>query len=298
MEGKMKALPRRKAPFFRPGAIRMAGGRKTSVSALALVLGIFLTVLMLFPVYWMVANSFETSHQIFSIPVALVPTQLTFSSYLTVWQTQLPHLETSLIVALGTALLSMAIATPAAYALARFRLRATVLLVFVLLITQMIPTVSLTTPMFLIFNQFGLINSYPGLILADSTYAVPFAVLILRAFMLSLPYELTEAAFVDGAGEWGAFLRVMLPLAVPGVVTAGLFAFLFAWGDFIYALTLTTSNSIEPVSLSIYNYLGQYNNEWGSAMAVAALASIPAAILLVLFQRYITTGLTAGAVKG
>ena len=291
-------IPHREAPFFSRRAIRRAGGRKNITLALSTVLGIFLTIFMLFPFYWMVANSFETSQQIFSIPVALVPTQLTFSSYMRVWQTQLPHLETSLMVALGTALLSIVIATPAAYALAHFRLRVTALLVFVLLITQMIPTVSLTTPMFLIFNQFGLINSYPGLILADSTYAVPFAVLILRAFMLSLPYELTEAAFVDGAGEWGAFVRIMLPLSVPGVVTAGLFAFLFAWGDFIYALTLTTDNTIEPVSLSIYNYLGQFNNEWSSAMAVAALASIPAAILLILFQRYITTGLTAGAVKG
>jgi multiple sugar transport system permease protein len=271
---------------------------KGGLLGLTLVFGIAVTMLMLFPVYWMVANSFETNRQIFSIPVAVVPTQLTFSSYATVWHTQLTHLVTSLIVALGTALVSIAIATPPAYALAHFHLRVTVIIVFVLLLAQMIPTVTLTTPMFLIFNQFGLINTYPGLILADSTYAVPFAVLILRAFMLSLPFELTEAAFVDGAGEWGAFLRVMLPLAMPGVITAGLFAFLFAWGDFIYALTLTTSNNIEPVSLSIFNYLGQYNNAWGSAMAVAALASIPAAILLIVFQRYITTGLTAGALKG
>jgi multiple sugar transport system permease protein len=291
------AIPLRKT-LFSSESIRSPLRRKNTAPALAMLLGILLTMLMLFPLYWMVANSFETSQEIFHIPVALVPTQLTFSSYISVWQSQLPHLATSLIVALGTTLLSIIIATPAAYALAHFRLSITVLIVFILLITQMIPTVSLTTPMFLIFNQFGLINSYPGLILADSTYAVPFAVLILRAFMLSLPYELTEAAYVDGAGEWTAFIRVILPLTVPGVVTAGLFAFLFAWGDFIYALTLTTNNTIEPVSLSIFTYLGQYNNEWGSAMAVAALASIPAAILLVLFQRYITTGLTAGAVKG
>ncbi len=292
------ALLERNTSFWSARAFRMAGGGKTITRAFSMVIGTLLTFLMLFPVYWMVANSFETTKQIFQIPVAIVPTQLTFSSYSTVWRTQLPHLGTSLIVALGTALLSVVIATPAAYALAHFRMRVTLLLVFILLVTQMIPTVSLTTPMFLIFNQFGLLNSYLGLILADSTYAVPFAVLILRAFMLSLPHELTEAARVDGASEWGAFLRVILPLAVPGVVTAGLFAFLFGWGDFIYALTLTTSSSIEPVSLSIYTYLGQYNNEWGSAMAVATLASVPAAILLVLFQRYITTGLTAGAVKG
>ncbi len=285
-------------PILGERAKKIDVDRKTIVLTLSLLVALVATGLMLFPVYWMVANSFETTKQIFQVPVALVPTQLTFESYVSVWQSQLPHLLTSLTIALGTALLSIMIATPAAYALAHFRFRVTVVIVFILLLSQMIPTVSLTTPMFLIFNQFGLINSYLGLILADSTYAVPFAVLILRAFMVSLPYELTEAAYVDGAGEWGAFLRIMLPLATPGVITAGLFAFLFAWGDFIYALTLTTNNDIEPISLSIYHYLGQFNNEWGSAMAVATLASIPAAILLILFQRYIATGLTAGAVKG
>lgn len=272
--------------------------KKYLTLALSTFVGVLLTAFMLFPLYWMLVNSLETTQQIFRIPVALVPTQITFAPYIAVWQTQLPHLMTSLIVALGTALISVIIATPAAYALAHFRLRVTVFLVFILLLTQMIPTVSLSTPMFLIFNQFGLLNSYPGLILADSTYAVPFAVLILRSFFLSVPYELAQAAFVDGTGEWGAFVRVILPLVVPGVITAGLFAFLFAWGDFIYALTLTTTNAIEPVSVSIYNYLGQYNDAWNNAMAVATLASIPAAVLLVLFQRYITAGLTAGAVKG
>jgi multiple sugar transport system permease protein len=276
----------------------MAFSLKIFRRVLATLIGLILTALMLFPVYWMVANSFETTQGIFRIPVSVVPPAITLAPYITVWQTQLPHLATSLIVALGTALLSIVIATPAAYALAHFRLRFTVLIVFVLLLTQMIPTVTLTTPMFLIFNQFGLLNSYPGLILADSTYAIPFAVLILRSFLQPIPRELAQAAFVDGTGEWGAFLRVILPLAVPGVATAGLFAFLFAWGDFIYALTLTTTNSLEPVSVSIYNYLGQYNDAWNNAMAVATLASIPAALLLVLFQRSITAGLTAGAVKG
>lgn len=276
----------------------MAFSKNTLRKAFATLIGLILTALMLFPVYWMVANSFETTQDIFRIPVSVVPTTITLAPYITVWQTQLPHLATSLIVALGTALISIVIATPAAYALAHFRLRFTVVMVFVLLLTQMIPTVTLTTPMFLIFNQFGLLNSYPGLILADSTYAVPFAVLILRSFLQAVPRELAQAAYVDGTGEWGAFLRIVLPLAVPSVVTAGLFAFLFAWGDFIYALTLTTTNSIEPVSVSIYNYLGQYNDAWNNAMAVATLASIPATLLLVLFQRYITTGLTAGAVKG
>jgi multiple sugar transport system permease protein len=267
-------------------------------SILSTVAGIVVTVIMLFPLYWMIANSLETSQEIFSIPVSLVPPHPTFNAYVSVWQTQLPHLGTSLIVAIGTALLSILIAVPAAYALAHFHFRFTILMVFCLLLTQMIPTVTLATPMFLIFNKLGLLNSYVGLILADTTYAVPFAILILRAFFLSVPYELAQAAFVDGAGEWGAFTRVMLPLVLPAVITAGLFSFLFAWGDFIYALTLMTTNDIQPVSLSIYAYIGQYADYWNNAMAVATLASIPAAILLIFFQRYITAGLTAGAVKG
>ena len=267
-------------------------------SGISTVIGVLLTALMLFPLYWMLINSFETTQEMFSIPVALFPLHLTIDPYISVLQTQLPHLGTSLVVAVGSALISVLIATPAAYALAHFRLRVTLLLIFCLLLTQMIPTVTLATPMFLIFNQFNLLNSYLGLILADTTYAVPFAVLILRTFFLSVPYELAQAAFVDGTGEWGAFVRVILPLIAPGVITAGLFAFLFAWGDFIYALTLNTTNTIQPVTLSIYTYIGQYSDFWNSAMAVATLASIPTAILLVLFQRYITAGLTAGAIKG
>jgi multiple sugar transport system permease protein len=265
---------------------------------IATAVGILLTCIMLFPLYWMLVNSVETNQQIFAIPVYIVPRSITFEAYQSVWQTQLPHLATSLTIAVGTALLSILIATPAAYALAHFRFRVTVLIVFCLLLVQMIPTVTLATPMFLIFNQFGLLNSVTGLILADTTYAVPFAVLILRAFFLSIPYELAQAAFVDGTGEWGAFFRVILPLVFPGVITAAMFAFLFAWGDFIYALTLTTTNTIQPVSLSIYNYIGQYSADWNNAMAVATLASIPAAIILILFQRYITAGLTSGALKG
>ncbi|MBV9228977.1 MAG: carbohydrate ABC transporter permease [Chloroflexi bacterium] len=272
--------------------------RKAIRAGGATILGILATFLMLFPVYWMLANSFETTPEMFSNPVPLVPTQITFEPYMTVFQTQLPHLLTSLEVSIGAACVAILIATPAAYALAHFRLRVTILLVFLLLLSQMIPTVALATPMFLIFNQFGLLNSTLGLILADSTYAVPFAVLILRAFFLSIPYELVQAAFVDGNGEWGAFFRVVLPLIVPGLVTAGVFAFLFAWGDFIYGLTLSTNNTVQPVSLSIYTYIGQFSDYWNNAMAVAVLASIPAAVLLVLFQRYITAGLTAGALKG
>jgi multiple sugar transport system permease protein len=265
---------------------------------LTTIIGVVLTAILLFPLYWMITNSLETNALIFRIPAPLVPSQITFSAYTDVFSSQLPHLVTSLIIALGTVVVSLVIAIPAAYGLAHFRMRFSFILVFALLLAQMIPTVTLSTPMFLIFNNLGLLNSYPGLILADTTYAVPFDILIMSAFFQSLPYELVEAAFVDGTREWGAFFRIMLPLGIPGVVTAGLFAFLFAWGDFLFGLTLTTTNDIQPISLSIYNYLGQYNQQWNGLMAVATLGCIPAAILLIAFQRYITAGMTSGALKG
>jgi multiple sugar transport system permease protein len=268
------------------------------VPVLTIVVGIVVTAILLFPLYWMLVNSLETTQEMFSIPAPLFPPTITFAPYVTVLQSQLPHLLTSLIVAVGTVILSLVIATPSAYALAHFRFRITLVVVFCLLLTQMIPTVTLATPMFLIFNKLGLLNSYLGLILADTTYAVPFNILILRAFLQSVPYELAEAAFVDGTGEWGAFIRVMLPVVTPGLITAGLFSFLFGWGDFLYALTIMTNSSIQPVSVSIYNFLGQFGAQWNVLMAVAVLASIPAAILLIAFQRYITAGLTSGAVKG
>lgn len=273
--------------------------RQISLKALVLTLiGLVLAMVLLFPLFWMVISSLETNQEIFRIPAPLVPAQITFSGYISAFATQMPNLATSLIISLGTVVLSLLIATPAAYALAHFRMRLTVVVVFALLLTQMIPTVTLSTPMFLIFNKLNLLNSYFGLILADSTYAVPFDILIMSAYFQSLPYELAEAAFVDGTNEWGAFLRVMLPLGAAGMITAGLFAFLYAWGDFLYALTLTTTNAIRPISLSVYNYIGQYESQWNGVMAVATLSAIPAALLLILFQRYITAGVTSGALKG
>jgi multiple sugar transport system permease protein len=280
-------------------AISIKTKRKVQLRTLLVTLiGVVILAIMLFPLYWMVANSLETNQEIFSIPAPLVPPHLTIDAYMSTFFDQLPHLLTSLIVALGTVVVSLIIATPAAYALAHFHLRLSPVLIFCLLLSQMIPAVTLATPMFLIFNKLNLLNSYLGLILADTTYAVPFNVIILSAFMQSLPYELVEAAFIDGASEWGAFFRIMLPLAVPGIITAGLFAFLFAWGDFLYGLTIMTTNDIEPMSLSIYNYLGQYSSQWNNMMAVATLGAIPAAIILIAFQRYITAGVTAGALKG
>jgi multiple sugar transport system permease protein len=169
----------------------------------------------------------------------------------------------------------------------------------VLLVAQIVPQIVIANSLFVVYHSLNLLNSYPGLILADCTYALPFAILVMRAFMLGLPEDVMAAAKLDGCGEWQTFLRIVLPMSRSAIITVSLFGFLQGWGDFIFALTLLQgSESVAPLTLSIFNYIGQFQTDLGAAMAAACFAVIPAAAVLVAAQRYIAAGLTAGAVSG
>jgi multiple sugar transport system permease protein len=255
-------------------------------------------VLVLFPVYAIIVGSFESTNTLFSGTFYWLPHAATLANYSTVIHAQSANVVTSLVVGLGTALLALVVAVPAAYALSKYRLRVTVILVSSLLVAQIVPSIVLATSLFIVFHRINLVNSYPGLIIADGTYAVPFAILVLRAFLFSLPSELLYAARVDGATEWQTFRMIVIPLARSAVITVAVFAFLAGWGDFIFALTILNGSGIEPITLGIYTYLGNYSTDWGAVMAAGVFAMVPAAILLVVAQRYIASGLTAGSVKG
>lgn len=255
-------------------------------------------VLVLFPVYAIIVGSFESTNTLFSGTFYWLPHAATLDNYSTVIHAQSANVVTSLVVGTGTALLALIVAVPAAYALSKYRLRVTVILVSSLLVAQIVPSIVLATSLFIIFHRINLVNSYPGLIIADGTYAVPFAILVLRAFLFSLPNELLYAARVDGATEWQTFRMIVIPLARSAVITVAVFAFLAGWGDFIFALTILNGSGIEPITLGIYTYLGNYSTDWGAVMAAGVFAMVPAAILLVVAQRYIASGLTAGSVKG
>ena len=168
---------------------------------------------------------------------------------------------------------------------------------FVLLIAQMIPGIIMAMGFYLIFNNWGMLDSIPGLILADSTLAVPFGVLIFTAFMSGIPDELMNAAKIDGAGAWRTFRSVVLPVSRNSVVTVSLFAFLWAWSDFLFASTLDRGGDLQPITMGIYRYIGNNTQDWNAIMATAVVASIPAAVLLIVAQRYVAAGVTAGAVK-
>ncbi|MEU8102846.1 carbohydrate ABC transporter permease [Nonomuraea muscovyensis] len=261
------------------------------------VLGVVLVALMLFPVYWMVNVSLTRTGDMRADPPHWFPWNPTFEGYAAALTQQLPALATSVFIGLGTVAITLVVALPAGYSLARLRPRGARTIDFTLLVAQMIPGVVMAMGFYAIYIRLGMLNSIGGLIIADSTLAVPFAVLLFRAFMATIPGELMAAAQIDGAGTWRTFRSVILPLSRNSVITVSLFAFLWSWSDFIFASTLNRSSDVIPITLGIYRYIGNNTTEWNSIMATAVIASLPAAFLLVIAQRYIAAGVTAGAVK-
>jgi multiple sugar transport system permease protein len=260
-------------------------------------LGVFFTALMLFPVYWMVNVSFTKTKNMRADPPHWFPWDATTEGYQAVFHQQMPALATSLLIGFGSVALTLVISAPAGYALAKLRLRGTGSLNFILLVAQMIPAVVMAMGFYAIYLKLGWLNTIVGLIVADSTVAVPFGVLLFTAFMSGIPEELIQAAKIDGANTWRTFRSIILPVSRNSIVTVSLFAFLWAWSDFVFASTLDRNGSMIPITLGIYKYIGNNTTEWNSIMAAAVVASVPAAILLVVAQRYVAAGVTAGAIK-
>lgn len=260
----------------------------------------FLIAGYLFPVYWMAATSLKTNSAVYASPPQIIPWPPILSAYREAVLNNpltLRSILNSAIVGFGTMLLTLLLAAPAAYALARLKLRGATLAILLLLITQLLPAIVIATPLFVVFSRIGLINSYPALILANTTFTLPFAVIVLRPFFLTVPRELEAAAQIDGCTQFGAFARVILPLVQPGLLTVAVFAFLMGWGEFLFAMTLTTNEMIQPATAALNKFIGQYGTEWNKLMAVATTIAIPIIIIFAGLQRYIISGLTTGAVK-
>jgi len=260
-------------------------------------IALLLTAIMLFPVYWMINVSLTKDTDMRHDPPYLFPVHGTLEGYSAVLHQQMPYLGTSFLVGLGTVALTLVISAPAGYSLAKLRPYGGGLLSFVLLMAQMIPGIIMAMGFYAIYLRLGVLNSAAGLVLADSTIAVPFGVLIFTAFMSGIPDELLAAAVVDGAGTFRTFRSVVLPISRNAIVTVSLFAFLWAWSDFVFATTLDGGGTRQPITLGIYHYIGNNNQQWNAIMATAVVASIPATVLLILAQRYVAAGVTAGAVK-
>ncbi|WP_372349081.1 carbohydrate ABC transporter permease [Streptomyces sp. KL116D] len=257
--------------------------------------GVVILCVMLFPLYWMINTALQPESGL--LEVSPVPHSLDLSGFTSAISEQGGHLLTSLAVALGAVVICLAIAAPAAYGLAQFRLPGTKSIVFGTLITQMVPGIVIANALYSAYVDLGLVNSYFGLMLADASLGIPFAIVLMRSFMVAIPKEVIEAAEVDGASKLRTFVQVVLPMSRNSLITAGLFSFLYAWSDFMFALTLNTTDDVKPVTLGIYQYIGAHVGDWGSVMAASVLSAIPAAVLLVLAQKYIAAGITGGSVK-
>jgi multiple sugar transport system permease protein len=282
-------MSRRRRPSRRP----RNGYAQTAI-------GVLVVAVLLFPVYWMLLTSLRSEAAANTSPPELLPSGLRLEAY----DAAVLHNATitdailnSVIISVGTMLLTLALAVPAAYILARRRVRFVTPMMLVLLITQLLPGIAVATPLFVLFKRLDLLNSYVGLILADATLTVPFAILVLRPFFLRIPSELEAAALVDGCRPAGAFVRVVLPVARSGIVTVAALSFLLTWGEFLFGLSLTTDNAIQPLTVALATFSASTGTPWNEVMAVATVVAVPIVLVFVLLQRFIVGGLTIGGVK-
>lgn len=266
------------------------------------IISVFLLVVLLFPLIWMFITSLKNEAEIFVNPPTFYPHVINTKSYVAQVETgdfnMFQSFANSFIIAFGSMVIAVVLAVPASYAIAKYRFagRGAVLLGF--LVTQMLPVSVLLTPMFIMFKRMNVYNTWWAAILADATIGIPFSVLILKNYFASIPKELEEAAYIDGCGRFGAFIRVLVPVAKSGVVVCAIFSFLYAWGDLAYGMTFILDQPKRPITAGIFNYMGQYGTKWSYLSAFAIVSIIPVAIIFIFMQKYIIAGMTNGAVKG
>lgn len=258
-----------------------------------------LLLLTLFPFYWAAVASLTPEAALFRAP-SLWPRTLVLDHYRTLFTERdfWTPIRNSLVVAGATTLLCVGVGTLAAYALARLRFRGRTAILGAILAVSMFPQITIVSPLYLVLRALRLIDTYPGLILPYLTFAMPLTVWLLVGFFRQLPYDLEEAALVDGATRWQAFTRIVLPSAAPGVATTAILTFLFCWNEFLFALSFTLGPDRQTVPVAIALFRGQYQVPWGQILAGAVVATVPVVAVVLLFQRRIVQGLTAGAVKG
>ena len=260
---------------------------------------LFVCIYCLFPFVWMVSTSLKTEAEAFRIPPTWVPMKLTVESYIGIWVRKNfgIYFLNSTIISLSTALLSTFFGAMAGYGFSRFFFKGRKFLIGFFLATQMLPGVLLVGPYFKILAKVGLYDTRTGLIIAFLTICLPFSTWMMKGFIDKVPDELDQAAMVDGCSRMGVFFKIILPVIAPGMVATILFAFLLAWGDLLWALCLTSSESMITVTLGIARTVGEFRIIWPMLMAGSLVGGMPAIILYVFLQRLLVQGLTAGAVK-
>ena len=254
---------------------------------------------MLFPVAWMLTVSVRPNVEVMKIPPQWIPTVFTLAPYAKVLGST-RYLRTflnSYVIALVVTAFSLVIGALAAYALARFRFKGQRAVIMFLIITQMFPLVLLCIPYFRLVVRLGLYDTLTALIVVYTTFTLPFCILMLRSYFAQIPKDMEEAAMVDGCSRLGAIARTLLPMSFPALVGAGLYTFLLAWNEFLFAVVLIESWGKRVITIAIYSLLAEFVTEWSMMMAFSVLASAPLVIAFIFLQRYVVQGMTAGAIK-
>ena len=264
------------------------------------VAGILIILYCMIPVAWITSLSFKTGDDINN--QQFLPNQWSWENYRQVWDTPLfkSALRNSLGISLISTLISVFLATLAAYAIARLNFRGKKLILSMALAIAMFPTVALVSPLFDMWRSLGLYDTWLGLILPYLSFTLPLSIWVLSAFFREIPWEMEQAAQVDGATPWQAFRKVIVPLAAPGVFTAAILTFFFAWNDFVFGISLTASDRARPVPAALAFFTGEsyFQQPAAPISAAAVVVTIPVIVLVLVFQRKIVSGLTSGAVKG
>jgi trehalose/maltose transport system permease protein len=269
--------------------------------ALFWILVVLIIIYTVFPFVWAVLSSIKPNPELFATPVQYWPSyiNMAFYEYVLANGDFLRALRNSVIVSFSTVSISLALGSLAAYAMGRLNFRGKTPVMYLILSMTMFPQIAILGSLFQIISAAGLFDRLPALIIAYLTFTLPFTVWVLTSFFKAMPGELEEAAMVDGATPFQAFWRILLPLAAPGLVTTGLLAFIAAWNEYLYALTFTQTRA-RTVQPAIASFSGntQFELPWGNILAASVLVTLPLVVLVLIFQRKILAGLTAGAVKG
>lgn len=275
---------------------------KRHTNVILCIISVFVLGILLFPVFWTFITSLKTEQEIFQVPPTFYPHVLNTKSYAAQIETgdfnMFRSFFNSLMISLGAMVIAVVLAVPASYAIARYRFRGRNGMLLCFLVTQMLPVSVLLTPMFIMFRNLHLYNKWGASILADATIGIPFSILILKNYFASIPKDLEEAAWVDGCNKFTTFMRILVPIAKPGIIVCAIFSFLYAWGDLAYGMTFILDQQKRPITAGIFNFMGQYGTRWSYLTAFAIVTIIPVTLIFIFMQKYIIAGMTSGAVKG
>ena len=278
----------------------MTRRRRETLQRIGLIVGLVAGAVFAFaPVLWMLSSSFKPNTQIFEFPPRLITEAFSFEAYgrILTDPEKVRFFINSYVVAGAVTILTLFVAILAAYAFSRFDFPFKKALNVVIVSVQAVPPITLLVPYFGLVVTLGLYNTYPGLILTYMVFTLPYAIIMMTGYLNTLPRELDEAVRVDGAGSWTALWRILVPISVPGIVSVGVYTFMIAWNEYLFALTLTKTTDMRTVPIGIQLLMGQHSYEWNEMMAMSILGSIPVLVLFLFFQRYFIGGLASGAVK-